>query len=312
MMGRFFRQSISKREEHALNEDAVKVSELCAAVSDGAGGGGLFADLWAKYLLENLPEEPMDSFAKFDKWVDGIWERFYNECEEMAKAQGGLFLKKFYEEGSFATLAAAWRVGDVWQWMTYGDSVVFCYNRESGSLRWSDFELADFAEPPFLICSKDPLCEEGFRKGSFSFSQSDVLFVASDALSCYIMMMYQISKGEEFKDSLEKAERQIGKNSNIFRVALALDKVDFPSVMSDLLKSAETEDVFCNYVEALEQKGLLGHDDYSIAVCFGGEDRVPEKLCKRKVVKTYVAGGKRFSKRLNGKLYKQILKTCNL
>ena len=56
------------------NEDAVVVRENAIAVSDGAGGGGVFADLWSNYLVEHLPEKPIKSYQTFDKWIDGIWE----------------------------------------------------------------------------------------------------------------------------------------------------------------------------------------------------------------------------------------------
>ena len=59
-------------------------------------------------------------------------------------------LNKFYNEGSCATVAAAWKTNDEeCRWIAYGDSVVFHYN------------------PPRLVSCKDPLDEEGFRSGVF-------------------------------------------------------------------------------------------------------------------------------------------------
>ena len=59
-------------------------------------------------------------------------------------------LTKFYNEGSCATVAAAWKTNDEeCRWIAYGDSVVFHYN------------------PPRLVSCKDPLEEEGFRSGVF-------------------------------------------------------------------------------------------------------------------------------------------------
>ena len=120
--------SLAKFEEGIINEDAAIAKKEAIAVSDGAGGGGVFADLWSKYLVEHLPDKPIKNYKAFDKWIDGIWEPFYNDCEEKAKAEGGMFLNKFYDEGSFATLVAVWKNG---QWVSYGDSVAFCYNRKT-------------------------------------------------------------------------------------------------------------------------------------------------------------------------------------
>ena len=61
-----------------------------------------------------------------------------------------VWLNKFYNEGSCATVAAAWKTNDEeCRWIAYGDSVVFHYN------------------PPRLVSCKDPLDEEGFRSGVF-------------------------------------------------------------------------------------------------------------------------------------------------
>ena len=51
--------SIGKIEENLVNEDAAIAKESLIAVSDGAGGGGVFADKWSKYLVSLLPDEPM-------------------------------------------------------------------------------------------------------------------------------------------------------------------------------------------------------------------------------------------------------------
>ena len=63
--------SVNKFEE-SINEDAVIANENFIAVSDGAGGGGLFADKWSRYLVEHLPDEPIADYQTFDKWIDGM------------------------------------------------------------------------------------------------------------------------------------------------------------------------------------------------------------------------------------------------
>ena len=151
------------------NEDAARATERMIAVSDGAGGGGVFADLWSKYLVDNLPEEPISGFQAFDVWIDSIWELFYTDCERKAEKIGGMFLNKFYDEGSFATLVAVWKDGS---WISCGDSVAFCYNKKTGVLQHSFTRLADFNNPPYLINCKDPLNEKGFRKGKFKVDNS--------------------------------------------------------------------------------------------------------------------------------------------
>lgn len=137
--------SIAKINDHVANEDSFFSSAQCIAVSDGAGGCGLFANEWSRYLIEHLPkDEPINSFQELDDWVDGIWEPFYNAHEVRAKAGDGILLNKFYNEGSCATIAAAWMTTDnLCQWMAYGDSVVFHYSRKTGIMERSFTKLAD-------------------------------------------------------------------------------------------------------------------------------------------------------------------------
>ena len=48
--------SIGKIGENLVNEDAAITKDNLIAVSDGAGGGGVFADMWSRYLVEHLPD----------------------------------------------------------------------------------------------------------------------------------------------------------------------------------------------------------------------------------------------------------------
>ena len=164
-----FAISIGKPEQGCINEDAVIAQENIIAVSDGAGGGGLFAERWSAYLLNHLPATPINSADELDAWIGDIWEPYYNQCEEDAKQLGGLSLDKFYDEGSFATLVAVWKLSESkCQWMAFGDSVAFHYNYRTKQLEHSFGFISDFDKAPYLINCKDELLKEGFHKGTFS------------------------------------------------------------------------------------------------------------------------------------------------
>lgn len=265
-MRNYYTRSTHKLEQGVLNEDAALARRGLVAVSDGAGGGGVFAERWSKYLLKKLPDAAITSFAAFDGWIDGIYEAFYNESEKDAKARGGLFLEKFYDEGSFATLAAAWRTsGNEWQWLTYGDSMVFCYHRSTDVFEYSTMWLTDFDNPPYLISLIDPLQEDGFKHGSFHTGEDAIVFAASDALAHYVLMMYELSQPEVYKDEIAEAIAAKTKNSNFINAALQL-KCDFKRVLEALL---DRRSDFRWKMKMLERSGLLAHDDYSIAVNLG-------------------------------------------
>ena len=78
-----------------------------------------------------------------------------------------MLLNKFYDEGSFATLVAVWNTGE---WISYGDSVAFCYDREDGRLQrhhsfWAFGRIQQFSH--ISLTAKDPLNEQGFKFGQF-------------------------------------------------------------------------------------------------------------------------------------------------
>ena len=255
--------SLTKFEEGIVNEDAAITRENVIAVSDGAGGGGVFAERWSQYLLSNLPDKPITDYESFDKWIDRIWEPFYNDCENDAKKIGGLFLNKFYDEGSFATLVAVWKNGD---WISYGDSVAFCFNKKTGELQHSFTRLTDFNNPPSLINCKDPLNEKGFQKGQFRLNDDCIVFAASDTLAHYILMMYEVAHSHNYMDELQEAIDAHTKNSNFIKTAMSLNNIDFEKDVVKKLMNCSTWLFLQNHIKGLKKKGLIGHDDYSFVI----------------------------------------------
>ena len=253
--------SITKFEEGIINEDAAKATTEWIAVSDGAGGGGVFADRWSEHLVNHIPDTPITDYSSFDEWIDGIWEPFYDEYEEIAKKEGGMLLNRFYDEGSFATLVVVWNGG---QWMSYGDSVAFCYDRKSGKLQHTFTRLVDFNDPPYLVNCKDPTDEKGFKCGKFELHSDSLVFAASDALAHYIMMMYEVSHKDQYTEELDEATKAQTKNSNFIKTAMTLKKVDFEkNVIIKLLNCRNAKNLE-RHLQKLRDNGLIGHDDYSI------------------------------------------------
>ena len=220
--------TLGKFEKNAINEDAVCARKNMIAVSDGAGGGGLFADRWSRYLVSHLPHNPITTAEQLDEWIGSIWEAYYNKAEESAKKLGGMALDKFYDEGSFATLAVVWKQN-----------------------------------------------LDGFRSGRFPLTKNSIVFVASDALSHYILMMYELSLREEFAPEIEKALSSNSKNSNLIAKAQSLPSIRFEKdVIDKLRKAVYDKTVFRRWAESLYSKGLLAMDDYSLAVMYDGRVKV--------------------------------------
>lgn len=255
--------SIAKIGEGLINEDAATATERRIAVSDGAGGGGVFAEMWSKYLVDKLPDEAITDYKTFDAWIDGIWEKFYNVYEEIAKEEGGLFLNKFYDEGSFATLVAVWKDG---RWISYGDSVAFCYDRKTGELQHTFGHIVDFNNPPYLINCKDPSDEKGFKCGKFEINENSMVFAASDALAHYTLMMYELAHKDRYAEELQEAIDAQTKNSNLIKTAMRLRKVDFAKDVIQKLENCKHPQQLKAHIERLRRLGFIVLDDYSLAI----------------------------------------------
>lgn len=260
-----FKVSIAKPGQGQVNEDAAIANEHMIAVSDGAGGGGIYAERWSQYLVDHLPQKPLCSFNELDNWVDGIWEPFYDECEKLAKQEGGMVLNKFYDEGSFATLAAIWIDGNKAQWATYGDSVAFCYNPATDELEHSFTKLADFNNPPFLINYNNELQSKGFRCGAFKVENCCLLFCTSDALAHYILMMYEVAHRDKFSIELSEAENVESRLSSYVKAAESLS-FDFHSDVLMKLMHCRSEYLFERHLKRLIKNRLIALDDYSLAM----------------------------------------------
>lgn len=258
--------TISKFEDGVINEDAAIALKDKIAVSDGAGGGGIYAERWSCYLVNNLPDTPIKSFDDLDSWIGDIWETFYNDCEESAKQEGGMLLNKFYDEGSFATLAAIWKLDcNTYCWFTYGDSVVFHYDRKSKTLEHSFTNLADFAQPPYLINSKDELNPSGFKSGTFHTNDNSAIFVATDTLSHYILMMYEVSQKDKYNVELQRAIDNHSKNGTFIKNALTMKSFDFETVVLSKLLNCKIPINMKRHISSLIKRGLIAYDDYSFA-----------------------------------------------
>lgn len=266
-----FCQSVGKFETPPFtNEDAAIANDTLKfiAVSDGAGGGGVYADCWSRYLVDNLPSDPIYSFVDLDKWLGSIWESFYNKYENEAKRVGGLLLDKFYDEGSFATLVALWKISlNECRWISYGDSVAFCYNPSTKELQHSFTALQDFSKAPYLINCKDELKSEGFRSGTFEIESGCLVFCASDALSHYILSLYEASNTIFYNNELQDEISAHTKNSNFTKAALSIKRIDFEKdVIAKLVRVIKNKHNFIQHLQALEKRGLLAHDDYSLSL----------------------------------------------
>lgn len=143
---------------------------------------------------------------------------------------------------------------------------MFHYNRRTGILEHSFTRLADFSNPPLLVSYKAPLEADGFQWGTYHLDDTSEVFAASDALSHYVLMMYELSKRSEFESELMEVQMKQTRNSLLLQMA-EKKSFDFEKdVITPLLSSAESEYTFKSLLESLYSQKVIEADDYTLAI----------------------------------------------
>lgn len=113
---------------------------------------------------------------------------------------------------------------------------------------------------------KDPLEADGFRCGTYHLDDTSEVFAASDALSHYVLMMYELSKRSEFESELMEVQMKQTRNSLLLQMA-EKKSFDFENdVITPLLSSAESEYTFKSLLESLYSQKVIEADDYTLAI----------------------------------------------
>lgn len=267
---RIIGQSIAKRDNQGIipNEDHFLL-ENPIAVSDGAGGAGLFTGEWAEYLCNHLPVEPISTFELFSGWVNSIWEPFCNKYQSIAEERG--IGAKFLSDGSWATLLAVWLpdfINQKFRWLAYGDSALFIFDIEEKRMDFCSVKDVNlFNESPYLINWKEDPSPVGFSNGEFILNNNQIVLLASDAMSQYILLKYLIGENSESaKSQLSMLEVSGSRLSvQLAKMKIASDARDFFSItLPELIESLNSVECFQRLTDKLKQKGFLAFDDYTL------------------------------------------------
>ena len=125
-------------------------------------------------------------------------------------------------------------------------------------------KLACLGNPPRLVSCKDPLEEEGFKHGEFVLDDSSVVFAASDALSHYILMMYELAHCKEFVEELAEEYLKQSGNSQLLKTAETL-RFNFKNdVIDKLIQASDNQLTFEEYLKGLYHQGVIDMDDFTI------------------------------------------------
>ena len=100
----------------------------------------------------------------------------------------------------------------------------------------------------------------------FSIDDASIVFAASDALSHYVLMMYELSKSEEFESELMELRMKRTSNSQLLQMAEKEALKFYDDVLNPLLRSVDSEADFKELMESLYAKRLIDIDDYTLAI----------------------------------------------
>ena len=181
-------------------EAAPQYPQLIIALSDGAGGVGLFAGEWAQYLIDQAKihwqHEVIQGYKELENWLGSIWEPFFlNMLANPSLTESQRY--KFEKHGACATLLLLWQVGPTsFVIYTVGDTCMHQY-RGHDTLFVTPIQYEDpikFAEPPYLISLLDPLEPQGPVKKNFELQPGQKALFATDALSEFIIQGFYHAK----------------------------------------------------------------------------------------------------------------------
>lgn len=275
------RQGTVPKKSEQQNQDRARISpkQDIAAVADGAGGRGVFVGEWAEMLLDELPPVPFENADALYEWLKPIATRFFEKYEPRAQKHDFTYAK-FLDEGSAATLTAAWvdhKTSNVTVWI-YGDSPAMrllpnhqtlrmppslpnltAFSNRTQHLNWN-------ADYPFLPAQAH--CR------TFQLQQGETILLATDALAQFILIRYLLSQPDD-RECCRQINEAIAQNAlqakliAANREILSLPFADLIAQLLDSLSpnpslSTPEDDSFKTLLYGWFDQGLIEEDDYTL------------------------------------------------
>jgi hypothetical protein len=248
------------------NEDALYISDERIVVCDGAGGTGIFADKWAGKLVESTPDKPFADVKEMDEWIEGIWENFYNEYLPLLKNDPWK-IKKFEEEGTSSTFLALWNVEkNRFVCQTYGDTVWFLFNKETGDLNIQEnmSPVNSFnVNPPLINWQTERLEEKDFYSRVIELKDNEQLIIATDGMAMYIYGAFLASTKKIDEDITETKMQKIVEFFNENPVT------DFSLWLNELKDTLKDKNTFQALTKNWFENKALPNDDYTVVFVEG-------------------------------------------
>jgi hypothetical protein len=240
------------------------------AVSDGAGGAGIYCKLWAIYLVNNQLDKPFNSKKNAEEWFLSISESFYKENIESISKMDPFILEKFIKEGSYATLFFAWwnKETNVLHFTGIGDTTLFVFRKEKEIYNPilltpinEQNSLDDF--PKLLNWNKKLNYDLSIKE--ISLQSNDIIIICTDSIARYLIYQLIILVPTEMQDLLGES---IIKNIDNDKLETFKLYSNYENVSELLSKLEETLDRGLEFFKKVLDKqikvNLLEKDDFTI------------------------------------------------
>ncbi len=280
----YYMMRADKGCDASVNEDAGLANATTIAVSDGAGGYGIFADEWSAYLLRKLPVMPFKGFDEFDKWTDEVGGAYFDAKNAELHKYKPNQANKFLNEGSCATLAAVWKMGrGRVSWCSYGDSAVFVFRVSTGKMvMMSCDDVSIFARNPFLIDCMKAQNEKHFKYGEVCVESGDWVFAASDALACMLSLAYMTGYDIKRVQQLAEGGNRLATFANNI-LEWCENRNFYNDLLLPILQCRGDGERFTRLLHGYYDCKILDNDDYTFT-CFkvGGDFPALTRKCNPK------------------------------
>ena len=258
------------------NEDAIAIREnndfMLFAMSDGAGGIGIYCKEWADYIVKNQPDYPIDSNKDSKLWFQEMSKSFYEYMKPRVNYDNIFIGERFDCEGSYATLLYLWvcKTEKTFYLSGVGDTTLFYFKTNKDDLSISLIEpiskQLSLEDNPELLNWQKSLDYSLESKGVI-YENGDTIIIASDSLSrriIYQLLLLNQNLAEQClnkninktynRDFLEylKLNQEIFKTSDFIDYLRKLINKDIDSFRKELVKWIERNE--------------LENDDYSFII----------------------------------------------
>lgn len=241
----------------------------CFALSDGAGGAGIFCGEWADMLTANQPDIPFTSLEEGREWFLELSRRFFHVRQ--SELENDEFVReRFYKEGSWATLLFCWidSQDKTLYYTAIGDTAMFYFCRQADgqvikAIKPLD-KLKNLNESPEMLNWSRELNIDLTPK-SLRWNVGDILILCTDSIARRLIYQLIVIDPSTVQNCL---------NDNLFRF-IDRDLLETVTLNTHIKRSADllkyldkllglNKGDFKASIRKLVESNELEKDDYTI------------------------------------------------